>query len=577
MKKMACIGSFLILCCGAFAATEIHKTTVHFPSDVHLLDDDAKNTLLRFLNTLEIHGDYEFQIHGHTDHEGDHAYNNALSQRRAAEVQAWFKSKDVEANVIFVEAFGKQQLLIKGYDPGAMKKNRRVDVVFKRFKFEHTDELLAELARSAENRFLIDPNTNQTITCNRGSMIYIPENAFMDADCNPVTEPVHIEIIEALDFHDFLAHNLSTVSDGQILQTGGMLNISAFTESGDPVYLKDSAGLDIAIPSLRESPLDDMELFVSDSGQNWTPTSQPNLSTELNLPDRPIFEYPRMHIPKYTDDLGAPRYPGMPSYPLAPTVPRWESYHREVKWYQFFWKARIMADNQKRYNRAMDAYAVKDQQFQAAVEKYHDDCAKHPLWVAEYEMKLADYKAERAARYSNYENTELKEAQTRHRALYAKAQEKYRTQKAVYDSLETIRLDGYYNTLSKMGFPPNTNLNYYLFRSSGLGWINCDRFWASEPNDLITMNAQLPDTDEAQVMLIFPKGKMAISMYSATPGSFTSSGIPKNEEVLVLAYKVNGDGIFYARRLMRGKQNVKLEYQPVKLNEFREFMKELQV
>jgi outer membrane protein OmpA-like peptidoglycan-associated protein len=78
------------------------------------------------------------RVEGHTDGKGSDAYNQKLSERRAASVKAWFTKEGV-TNVQFSTAgFGAKRPKVPNTksdgsdDPDGRQKNRRVEIVVKK-------------------------------------------------------------------------------------------------------------------------------------------------------------------------------------------------------------------------------------------------------------------------------------------------------------------------------------------------------------------------------------------------------------------------------------------------------------
>ena len=66
-------------------------------------------------------------IHGHTDSEGEAAYNQSLSQRRAEAVKAWLAAHGVEAQRLESKGFGESKPIADNASPEGREKNRRVE------------------------------------------------------------------------------------------------------------------------------------------------------------------------------------------------------------------------------------------------------------------------------------------------------------------------------------------------------------------------------------------------------------------------------------------------------------------
>lgn len=141
---------------------------------------------------------------------------------------------------------------------------------------EENDKYIADMAAffesnrvSATQTFTIDGGTFNMITGSQGTKIMIPANSFVDATGSPVTGSVTLELLEILDQDDMIFLNAQTVSNGQLLVSGGELNLQA-SQSGNPVFLTTGQSLYVEVPTANPNP--QMQLFsgVMENGNlNW--------------------------------------------------------------------------------------------------------------------------------------------------------------------------------------------------------------------------------------------------------------------------------------------------------------------
>jgi hypothetical protein len=113
-------------------------------------------------------------------------------------------------------------------------------------------------------------NSTAVITGSEGSTITIPKDAFMTASGQPVTGSITIELVEILDQVGMVLSDRPTVSNGQLLVSGGEIYIGA-TADGQQLELNDSTSILITLPADSIQP--GMTLFTGavDSSQfNWT-------------------------------------------------------------------------------------------------------------------------------------------------------------------------------------------------------------------------------------------------------------------------------------------------------------------
>jgi hypothetical protein len=118
--------------------------------------------------------------------------------------------------------------------------------------------------------FTINAERGGNIKCSEGTVLMIPPAAFVDANGNNISGEVNIVILEYYKYSDMIAANLTTMSDGRQLITGGMLKITAEYKS-KPVKLRSDKAIDITMPTKNFDAA--MQLFESSSETNKIPAS----------------------------------------------------------------------------------------------------------------------------------------------------------------------------------------------------------------------------------------------------------------------------------------------------------------
>ncbi|MEO9531399.1 MAG: hypothetical protein ABJG68_13940 [Crocinitomicaceae bacterium] len=95
----------------------------------------------------------------------------------------------------------------------------------------------------------IRANQANTIKGKEGTLVKIPENAFVDAFGNEVIGNVDINLKEALTTEAIVLANLATVtSNGEILQSKGMIELTAH-QNGNEVYVKEGKNIKVTVPT----------------------------------------------------------------------------------------------------------------------------------------------------------------------------------------------------------------------------------------------------------------------------------------------------------------------------------------
>jgi len=148
-------------------------------------------------------------------------------------------------------------------------------VIEERIALPHTksEKLFNEL-RPESQKFQIDADSDNIITGKNGTQIFVPKNSFINADGELVTGKVDIEVIEVLSVTDFIKTNLQTVSNGQPLQSEGMLYIDA-KSSGQQITLATDKKLQIELPNMNKmGTASDIKIFSGSydslGNMNWT-------------------------------------------------------------------------------------------------------------------------------------------------------------------------------------------------------------------------------------------------------------------------------------------------------------------
>lgn len=100
--------------------------------------------------------------------------------------------------------------------------------------FASINELIDELKPNTQT-FTIDPTTNQIVTGTEGTEVTINANALTDDQNNPITTPITVKLREHLTLADMILANAQTVSNGQLLVTGGNFNLTFEDENGNTV------------------------------------------------------------------------------------------------------------------------------------------------------------------------------------------------------------------------------------------------------------------------------------------------------------------------------------------------------
>lgn len=101
---------------------------IYFDTAKATLRPDSIPALEALLAVLEARPDTRFVIEGHTDSQGDDAYNQKLSEDRAASVVAWLVARGVDAARLTPQGFGESRPVAENTSETGRQLNRRVEV-----------------------------------------------------------------------------------------------------------------------------------------------------------------------------------------------------------------------------------------------------------------------------------------------------------------------------------------------------------------------------------------------------------------------------------------------------------------
>jgi hypothetical protein len=108
-----------------------------------------------------------------------------------------------------------------------------------------------------------------TIIGKDGTLIILGENSLLDAEGQRVQGEVQAELIEAIDWEDMLAYNLTTTSSGKALSSGGMMRIR-YRQDGKEVFCAPEKPMYVEIPTNNYNP--EMKVWegeVKDDQLDW--------------------------------------------------------------------------------------------------------------------------------------------------------------------------------------------------------------------------------------------------------------------------------------------------------------------
>lgn len=101
---------------------------IYFDTDKATLRPDSESALLALFEVAQARPDTRFAVEGHTDAQGDDAYNLKLSRERAESVVRWLVERGVRVEQLKAEGYGEMRPVAANDTAPGRQLNRRVEI-----------------------------------------------------------------------------------------------------------------------------------------------------------------------------------------------------------------------------------------------------------------------------------------------------------------------------------------------------------------------------------------------------------------------------------------------------------------
>ncbi len=550
------ITTLVLLFVMQLAAQNSFQESVYFETDKHELTPDAKANLDQLISDIRLLEDYEITLLAHTDDQGSAIYNRRLANRRATAVAQYLQTENLQAKKTDIQSFGEENPTYSNTDEQGRSQNRRVDIIVETSSALSLDGLFEQWQTEQQQHYSIDGSTNTKLIGEQGTAVWFEAGALVFEDGTPATGKIEVTLQEAYNYSDMLMANLSTHSDDVLLETGGMIYLSA-TANGKTLKVKAGEELVIALP--RGDFKDDMEVFTAamDANNqvlNWQPTNDAfgkDLSSVLNIGPRPSIPV-RDRSTYAIDESTKPEKvhePKMPSEPRAPKAAQQRFY--PDFWQRLLWSdEKIAAEEKSRYEKAYKDYEKRRDYYPTRVEKYEQKQAQHAQYLKQLKQWELEQERERIA---FYEEKHAKFA-AQHR-LYAEAYKKWKAARekrlAELESFEEFGNQGLDVTAA------------YFASVTNFGWINCDRFQRIPNSQKMQLAVADKDATDERVYVLL-KNSNALVRTAHKDMLYLSMVIPKGVPATIVGLKFDGRQPMLAELEVNSTPNVhyELDYQP---------------
>lgn len=406
--------------------------------------------------------------------------------------------------------------------------------------------------------FSVTTNRDTLITCDQGTMVYLPANTF-----DTKGEQVKVSVQEFYSYSDYISRDLSTMSAGRLLESAGTVKITAIGDEGW-LEVKEGESYEILFPKKVDGS---MEIFYGQRDTNgimdWVTAAElkesdsiraENISPKGALENRePLTdnESSTDDLIKYTiwmsdfyrpklrfeecwrligDDRNLTQYFNEEFNGLEPQAPDYETYSPG-------------ANRQEEYIEEHLWYNV-----------YFDDQGKvsaiqHEDWrfISENARPTFTYKLP-SARKSEHDSSVMAflfnmppvDMETINLKMGGKFKMVFVVQGNISDQFKQqfLKKNEQYreSVIKKM---PIAELNYFILASSEMGWINCDRFY-QDNGDRVKLEVQAPGRGQTKYYMIFNEFNAVIPGSVIASNSCIFNGVPEGQSVKIVALSFEG-------------------------------------
>lgn len=478
---------FTIILTFELSAQQTKTETIYFDQNKYNLTASATTILENLYINIKTESFSRIKIIGHTDGDGSDNYNMILSKNRTKTVNDYFLSKGIASDKIIILFYGENMPIAKNENEQYKQQNRRVEIILEKEITIDNDKF-----EKQAQHFSIPSNKDTTIICNEGTIIKIKANSFVSQQTGQfIIELIDFTVLEYYKISDILLSNLSTSSSGQLLETAGMININA-TYNNQPLELAKGKTIEISFPTMKKER--DMQLF-SGAWEN---------SSHIEWKAQPIDKNNSQQIFMFVEEM--PKFNGgegkLRDY--LSTAVKYPEQAKELgvqgTVYISFVINEIGEVTEPRVIRG-----VTTELDIAALEAIK----KMPNWVPGKQQGRNV-----SVQYNIPVKFDLGDT-----SLVGDGTFKERFEQSYTDSTIQNASAG--------------NILHYVFNTTELGWINCDRFInvKSKINFVVKL-----DKNIETVKIIFDRYKSILNGIPAN-GNYTFKGVPLEEKITIVAIK----------------------------------------
>ncbi|MBC7862887.1 MAG: hypothetical protein IAF38_07920 [Bacteroidia bacterium] len=377
-------------------------------------------------------------------------------------------------------------------------------------------QLISERLGPTKETFVIDQTKDSVITCAKGTKLFIEANSLVLEDGSAPKEKVTVEVQEFYSKKDFFAAQLATVSNGVMLESGGMVNVSATSGSQK---LELGSGKEMAVLFPRSGNADQKDVFYgskdSVGNMNW----DQNPSSVNNSVDTSATKKEKRMITVYN----TLEWFGVIENAIVVDKPPFDNDLAKV--IQNF--ANHFDDNFKPSKKLVKEGLQNGTDFHATLK--FDKSGK----VSSVKFKPGDavLQEEISGYLKKMPKIEIPGKEDKlSKCEYDFHFGRRTSQKA--SQVEAKDLSPFRKKVLKE--ISNAEVEYYVLSSANLGWINCDKFY-NTPGEKTNFFVNTQGAEDTRVFLLFNDIKSGMNGGIVGSGRFSFPNLPVGYAVKVIA------------------------------------------
>lgn len=442
----------------------------------------------------------------------------------------------------------------------------------------------------ATQLFYLNPKKDTTLIGTRGTIIEIKAGSFVNKNGKPVTETVKFEVNEYLDKSEFIYARLSTnTNKGEMLESGGMLLLKAYSENGT-LSLGKGKSIQFQIPT--SSVKENMELFSGardvHGNMNWHATGNKGNNKITRKKKTTKIEKSRITI---EENIVVKYSTGEEVYSKKYSNPSRNTLYKNEKLDSISAYFEIDKDNVIRNSlskRSMNKPKTSKPNFSSHGRSIFNTYRWYGN-IKENEKINLNRNYHMNSGFNNQPYFTI-----RNNWLMTKKEKKNKDKTMIFslqricvysDTLDKITIEQEKQNLKDIenrlstDSPANLQANeveYYMFNTSQLGWINVDRFLHMKtPKTKFVLEDR--KFEKSNVSLVF-KNYDSVLPGVVENGKVDFGNVPIGEEVTIVAIRMeNGIPLMYMEetKIARGKTELPVEFKPLSFAELKEEIKKI--